>query len=611
MLVARLGLSASISGRGSSATRPVLDLNFLSGALDSRLTLTRASTAMAFSSAGTLTSYAVDVPRFDYDPLTVKTNLALRSSEQDNAGVWTAAQVTVSANTVTAPDSALTGDTLTENSTSLSRGTVQSIAIATNVAQTFSVYAKAGTRSWLRLMLNTGSDSVICWFNLGGGAVGSTALEGTGSSASGAITDAGNGWYRCALTGIPSSANSGTIGAFIRMATGDAEYSYQGNGNGTLHLWGAQLEVGSSASAYIPTTSAAASTATARGLLLEESRTNIALRSAELDNAVWTKAASTVTANAVTAPDGTVTADRVVETAATSNHTLRQVITMSATTYTATIFAKIGERNTFTMAASDSGAALFRTAHFNLLAGTTSNGSTGLAGSSAITSVGNGWYRCSMTFTTTVGGAASYFDVRLSDSTTPASFGASYLGDINSGMYFWGGQLEVGAFATSYIPTAAASATRAVDVCSSLVSGFAFNAVEGTLLAAFTPLGVTGLQTAVYLEDGTNNERMGARASSGAMAGVVVDGGVSQASANAGTLTAVASKVAFAYKVDDIAVCLNGGTVGTDALATLPTVTKLQIGSRLTGSEVLSGWYTRVSCYGRRLDNATLIRITT
>jgi hypothetical protein len=66
-----LGLGLGISYRGGGGTRPALDLNFLGGALDSRITFTRASAGWAYNSAGTLTSYAINAPRFDYDPVTL------------------------------------------------------------------------------------------------------------------------------------------------------------------------------------------------------------------------------------------------------------------------------------------------------------------------------------------------------------------------------------------------------------------------------------------------------------------------------------------------------------------------------------------------------------
>lgn len=170
-------------------------------------------------------------------------------------------------------------------------------------------------------------------------------------------------------------------------------------------------------------------------------------------------------------------------------------------------------------------------------------------------------------------------------------------------------QLELGSFATSPILTTAGAVLRAADVCSALTSTFAYNELEGTLFAAYTPIGVTGLQTAVYLDDGTNNERMGVRASSGALAAVVVDGGVSQASVGGGSQTAIATKVAMAYRLNDIALVVNGVAGTTDTSATLPTVTKLQIGSRTTSTEPMSGWYTQVSYFNQRLLDASLLRI--
>src|SRR5690606_5381998 len=49
-----------------------------------------------------------------------------------------------------------------------------------------------------------------------------------------------------------------------------------------------------------------------RGLLVEEQRTNLLLRSQEFDNASWSKVSSSVSANAAVAPDGTLTADKII-----------------------------------------------------------------------------------------------------------------------------------------------------------------------------------------------------------------------------------------------------------------------------------------------------------
>jgi hypothetical protein len=101
-----LGLGLGISYRGGGGTRPALDLNFLSGSLDSRVTFTRASTARAYNSSGVLTSYTTDTPRFDYDPVTLapkgllieeaRTNLFLNSA----VGVTQSCTVTAAAHTL-------------------------------------------------------------------------------------------------------------------------------------------------------------------------------------------------------------------------------------------------------------------------------------------------------------------------------------------------------------------------------------------------------------------------------------------------------------------------------------------------------------------------------
>jgi len=101
-----LGLGLGISYRGGGGTRPALDLNFLGGSLDSRVTFTRASAGWAYNSAGTLTSYAINTPRFDYDPVTLaakgllieeaRTNLFLNSA----TGVTQSVTVTAAAHTL-------------------------------------------------------------------------------------------------------------------------------------------------------------------------------------------------------------------------------------------------------------------------------------------------------------------------------------------------------------------------------------------------------------------------------------------------------------------------------------------------------------------------------
>ena len=182
------------------------------------------------------------------------------------------------------------------------------------------------------------------------------------------------------------------------------------------------------------------------GLLVEEARTNLVLQSEDLSTS-WTNINTSETTNAATAPDGTTTADKLIEAATTTEHSIRQdSSSQAAGTYTFSIFAKAAER-TFLQFTATGVLGSFR-ANFNI--------STGILGSSdpeliaSIVSYGNGWYKCIVTRTTTATGALrSQWNIVTSSSAARVE---SYAGDGTSGLFLWGAQLETGAFATSYIP---------------------------------------------------------------------------------------------------------------------------------------------------------------
>jgi hypothetical protein len=74
--------------------------------------------------------------------------------------------------------------------------------------------------------------------------------------------------------------------------------------------------------------------------------------------------------------------------------------------------------------------------------------------------VGNGWYRCTATATTSNSGSANAFILGLITSATSQRAESSTL---DTSIYLWGAQLEEGAYATSYIPTTSATVTRLAD----------------------------------------------------------------------------------------------------------------------------------------------------
>jgi hypothetical protein len=123
----------------------------------------------------------------------------------------------------------------------------------------------------------------------------------------------------------------------------------------------------------------------------------------QFDNAVWSKNAATVTANSTVAPDGTSTADTLVETTATSTHRAKQsVSTVAAGVITTSVYAKAAGRSRIVVTNESSVANDGAFAVFNLLTGVvdappTIYGSGFSAVSASIESVGNGWFRCSVT----------------------------------------------------------------------------------------------------------------------------------------------------------------------------------------------------------------------
>lgn len=174
---------------------------------------------------------------------------------------------------------------------------------------------------------------------------------------------------------------------------------------------------------------------------------NLLSYSEQFDNAAWSKSNATITPNtsATTAPDGTLTADKLIENTANSNHFVSQTVGTISGSYTISCFLKSAERYKGYIQLFDSGgnAAAF----FDLNLGTI----TGGVGTNTITAYPNGWYRITSTSTFT-SATASVYIVLINNSGT-----ASYTGDGVSGIYVWGAQVEVGSAATIYQGIAAAN----------------------------------------------------------------------------------------------------------------------------------------------------------
>ena len=177
------------------------------------------------------------------------------------------------------------------------------------------------------------------------------------------------------------------------------------------------------------------STLAARGLLIEEQRTNLLTYSEDFSNAAWTTTAVTISANQTTAPDGTVTADKMIgKSSYPGTSWLLQAKTFSAATvYTFSLFVKQSNLRYCYLGTDNS---TNRVVFFDLQTGTVGNAATGYSGS--IVALANGWYRCIVTFDTAV---ASYANQVLFGQSATAN-SVTYTGNDSDGTFIWGAQLE-------------------------------------------------------------------------------------------------------------------------------------------------------------------------
>jgi hypothetical protein len=359
------------------------------------------------------------------------------------------------------------------------------------------------------------------------------------------------------------------------------------------------------------------STLAAQGLLIEEQRTNLLTYSADFANAAWTKTRSSITSNTIVAPDGTLTGDKLVEDAsASASHSIRSTgATISVGSNTSfSVFAKASERTAIVLRVNNAADSIW--CAFNLstgTVGTAANSGTGSGATGSIISVGNGWYRCTVSGVTSTTAASVQAIIYPAVSTTdPTNTSIIYTGDGTSGIFIWGAQLEAGAFATSYIPTTTTALTRNADVASMTGTNFSswYNASEGTLFAQSQTAQAyaAGVPARVSIDDGTISNRIAMRNGNN-FSSVVTVSGSPVAGLELTAWNSNITKQAIAYKVDDFAYTTNGASVVTDTSGAIPSVNRLGIG--LTGTQnFLNGTISRIAYYPVRVTDAQLQALT-
>jgi hypothetical protein len=548
----------------------------------------------------------------------VRTNLILQSNTFSNAS-WTN-NTLVTANNQISPDGTLDASTFTSDGAY--HGVLQSLTI-TSVPHTFSIYAKAGNYSIFRIV-NVSSLTNVAWFNLSTG-VTSGAIGGTSK-----IEAVGNGWFRCSYS--TNSPNTSTTNQGFVLS--DAMGSLGGVPSGsTMYFWKSQVETGDIATDYIPTTTTAVSVGPVANLprlnypinsdgsvgcpslLLEPQTTALNQFSESFDNAYWQlKTDVTIEANTTDTldPAGYYGAEKITETATTARHRLASNGTTSSTVnHTASVFMKKGTaRYGFVTYA----AGTIYTIIVDLEDGTITQTSTsGTIVAQKVEDYGNGWYRISVTGLSGISGSTQYaLQFGSAGSAVPSSYVSnipSFTGSTSNYLYAWGANLTATSYLQSYVPTLGAAVTRGADACSKAGISSLIGQTEGTL---FVEAKVT-LNGRLLLIGTTGNFIEVLVNSAGKVNGFVRTSVTEADIFSAATYaTGDTLKIAFAYKVNDFALYVNGTAQGTDTSGNVPTgMAQLIVNDYLGAGYNSANAYSQALLFKTRLSNSELASLTT
>jgi len=506
---------------------------------------------------------------------------------------------------------------------------LQTYTTSANKSYTFSVYAKAGTNRNYVVLRAYLSNNRFTYFDLVNGEVVNIDDRHVAT-----IQDAGDGWYRCSITYTP--VTSSNVQFNVYFSDNDSSINVTDDG-GFIYLWGAQLEQRDSLTAYTPTNGTPitkyqpqlmfaspdqprfdhdALTGESKGLLIEESRTNLIPYSEDISH--FNQQNVLIGHNAMVAPDGTMTADKLIANASSVSHNrVYSNNLLSSSTdganYTLSFYAKKGEHHhIFATLWDNTGGTLpdsqvwfnLLTGEFNLIKGLSAN----------MEELDNGWYRCSVSSINDSSTNANSIRIQLGGAGEGPS--SLFQGDGYSGIYIWGAQLEEGSFATSYIKTSGASATRSADNASITGENFSswYRQDEGSVYVD-SAKGNLGTNFAGYVslhtEDFSNSEYYWLLHNSSDQFQFLVAPGI--ANLTDGIDVSLGSQKACVSWVDDnFSMSVNGGEIQSDTSGPAKkNLAGLRIGfSPYSNSHYLNSAIRKIAYYPQRLTNEQLQQLT-
>jgi hypothetical protein len=561
---------------------------------------TRASGGYAENVDGSLTYFAG-----------TRTNTLLQSQNFENAS-WNKGLTSITVAATTAPDGTLTGELVSATATTGEHHIEQNVSFVNGTTISISVMAK------------TASTSILFLWNSRSGSLGSVNLSTGAVTGSVKATLMTNGWYRVSAQYTPSITTSGQIRFYI-----DSTSSYTATGQ-SIYLWGAQFETATDTrltypTAYIPTTTAAVSVDTPRitnkGYLSEEARTNSIANSTATNGAV---AGVIGSGGALPTNWGTLSPTGITITVIGTGTELGlpYVDIRFSGTATSTAFIEISSNATTAIAAS-AGQVWTGTSYAKLVSGTLPNGASNWGQTqqafNAVSLFLSQQFQTgtiSSTFarnsgaTLTMPANTAYAKTVLSQRTSTANGTV-----VDFTIRIGAPQMELGAFATSYIPTTTAAATRAADILKFTSISSWYNQTAGTL-AVTSDASANTYTTYVAATDGiTAQNSVHIDNDSGNMRAVYYSGSAAVATLVLGAVGTVGAltKIATAYAINDFSASRNGGAVVTSSSGALPvSISQLNVGGDPAGvsTQYVDGYIKAVSYYTNRLSDSQLQAIT-
>jgi hypothetical protein len=334
-------------------------------------------------------------------------------------------------------------------------------------------------------------------------------------------------------------------------------------------------------------------------LLTEPQSTNLVTYSQSFDNAAWSNN-GTIVSNAAISPDGTQNAELFYAPTSTGRRIFYNTTITSGLSYTVSVYAKANNKNFLYFTDIDN---QLNAVWFDLSNGTYSTPAEGTAN---IESVGNNWYRCSLTTTSSTTTGWSYFGI--SDTSGSVSFTANG----TDGVYIWGAQLEQSSYPTSYIKTSGSAVTRNADQVNGAGDAATFNDSEGVLMAEISALANDLTFRNIEINNGTSSNRIILLYAniSNTIRAIVFDGGAPSVIIDYSIPILNNNKFLFKYKLNDCSLWVNGFEVGTDTSATMPSGLNNLSFNKFDGGNPFYGKTSQVQYFNTVLTDIELEKLT-